>query len=183
MYHCPEGGRLHDLEPRRRRAGADHDQRHGQRDRDEDERGRDHEQHETAGHEPEQQLGVRRDARHRSGDAAEAAGCHSGDLQHVGRHAEGAEGDRQEAEDHITVKQGKKGVKGVRVKLTGPGIKKTVKTGKNGKVKVTLKPGKPGIIKVVILPKTKVNGKIVKVKACNTQRIGVVGVYEPPVTG
>ena len=59
----------------------------------------------------------------------------------------------------IAVKKGKKGVKGVRVKLTGPGIKKTVKTGKNGTVKVVLKPGKPGIIKVVILPKTKVNGK------------------------
>ncbi len=85
----------------------------------------------------------------------------------------------------ISVKKGKtkKGVKGVRVKLTGPGIKKVVKTGKNGKIKVSLKPGKPGIIKVVILPKKKVNGKWVKVKACNTQRIGVVGVYEPPVTG
>ncbi len=84
---------------------------------------------------------------------------------------------------NITVKQGKKGVKGVKVKIAGPGIKRTVTTGKKGNVKVTLKPGKPGIIKVVILPKKKVNGKWVKVKACNTQRIGVVGVYEPPVTG
>jgi len=73
----------------------------------------------------------------------------------------------------ISVKKGKKGVKGAKVKITGPGIKKTVKTAKNGKVKVTLKPGKPGIIKVVIK-----GGK-----ACNSQRIGVVGVYEPPVTG
>jgi len=34
-------------------------------------------------------------------------------------------------------------------------------------------PSQPGIIKVVI------EGA----KACNSQRIGVVGVYEPPVTG
>jgi hypothetical protein len=38
---------------------------------------------------------------------------------------------------------------------------------------VTLKPSKAGIIKV----------QIVGVKACNTQRLGVVGVFEPPVTG
>ena len=73
----------------------------------------------------------------------------------------------------VKVTQGKKGVAGVKVKITGPGISKTVKTGKNGKVTVTVKPSKPGIIKVEIQNK----------KACNTQRIGVVGVYEPPVTG
>ena len=47
---------------------------------------------------------------------------------------------------------------------------KTVKTGKNGKATVTFKPSKPGIIKVAIQG----------AKACNTQRIGVVGVVEPP---
>ena len=75
----------------------------------------------------------------------------------------------------ITVKvtQGTKAVAGVKVKITGPGISKTVTSGKNGKVTVTVKPSKPGIIRVEI------QGK----KACNTQRIGVVGVFEPPVTG
>ena len=75
----------------------------------------------------------------------------------------------------ITVKvtKGKKAVAGATVKITGPGISKTVKTGKNGKVTLTVKPSKPGIIRVEILG----------AKACNTQRIGVVGVYEPPVTG
>ena len=48
-----------------------------------------------------------------------------------------------------------------------------MKSGKNGKVTVTVKPSKPGIIKV----------EIQDTKACNTQRIGVVGVFEPPVTG
>ena len=36
-----------------------------------------------------------------------------------------------------------------------------------------LRPGKAGIMLV----------KITSVKACNTARIGVVGVFEPPVTG
>ena len=73
----------------------------------------------------------------------------------------------------VKVTQGKKGVAGAKVKITGAGISKTVKSGKNGKVTVTFKPTKPGIIKVEIQNK----------KACNTQRIGVVGVFEPPVTG
>ena len=73
----------------------------------------------------------------------------------------------------IRVTQGSKGVSGVKVKLTGPGISKIVTTGKNGKVKVTIKPSQPGIMRLAI------QGK----KACNAQRVGVVGVYEPPVTG
>ena len=74
---------------------------------------------------------------------------------------------------NVKVTKGKKPVAGAKVKITGPGINKTVKTGKNGKVTVTVKPGKPGIIRVAIQD----------AKTCNTQRIGVVGVYEPPVTG
>ena len=73
----------------------------------------------------------------------------------------------------VKVTQGKKGVAGAKVKITGAGISKTVVSGKNGKVTVTIKPTKPGIITVEIQNK----------KACNTQRIGVVGVFEPPVTG
>ena len=73
----------------------------------------------------------------------------------------------------VKVTQGKKGVAGAKIKITGPGISKTVTSGKNGKVTVTVKPSKPGIIRVEIQNK----------KACNTQRIGVVGVFEPPVTG
>ena len=74
---------------------------------------------------------------------------------------------------NVKVTKGKKPVAGAKVKITGPGINKTVKTGKNGKVTVTVKPGKPGIIRVAIQG----------ANTCNTQRIGVVGVYEPPVTG
>ena len=73
----------------------------------------------------------------------------------------------------VTVKKGSKGVAGAKVKITGPGISKTVRTGKNGVVIASVKPAKPGIIRV----------SIVGAKACNTQRIGAIGVYEPPVTG
>ncbi len=73
----------------------------------------------------------------------------------------------------VRVTKGKKAVAGVSVKISGPGITKTVKSGKNGIVSVSFKPTHPGIIKV----------EVVGTKACNTQRIGVVGSYEPPVTG
>ena len=73
----------------------------------------------------------------------------------------------------VKVTQGKKGVAGATVKITGPGISMNVKSGKGGKVSVIVMPTKPGIIKVEIQNR----------KACNTQRIGVVGVFEPPVTG
>jgi uncharacterized repeat protein (TIGR01451 family) len=72
----------------------------------------------------------------------------------------------------LKVTQGTKRVV-ARIKLTGPGFSKTVRTGKNGLVTVSLKPSKAGIVKV----------QIVGTKACNTQRLGVVGVFEPPLTG
>ena len=66
-----------------------------------------------------------------------------------------------------------KAVKGARVVVSGPGIKKTGRTNARGFVTFVVKPTKPGIIRV----------EIKGAKACNTQRIGVVGVFEPPVTG
>ena len=69
--------------------------------------------------------------------------------------------------------KGTKGITGARIKLTGPGVSKTVRTGKNGLVVVSFLPSKPGIVKV----------QIVGAKACNSQRLGVVGVFEPPLTG
>jgi hypothetical protein len=73
----------------------------------------------------------------------------------------------------VSVKKGSKAVGGAKVKVTGAGTSKAVSTGKNGKILVTIKPNKPGIVRV----------EIVGTKACNTQRLGVVGVFEPPVTG
>jgi uncharacterized repeat protein (TIGR01451 family) len=73
----------------------------------------------------------------------------------------------------IKVVEGKKPGKGVKVRITGPGINRTVTTNAKGLVRVTLRPSKAGILRFVIT----------NAKACNTQRIGVVGVFEPPVTG
>jgi hypothetical protein len=72
-----------------------------------------------------------------------------------------------------TVTQGKKRIAGAKVTIVGPGFKLTVKTNKAGVALATVKPKRAGIIRLSITNK----------KACNTQRIGVVGVFEPPVTG
>ncbi len=73
----------------------------------------------------------------------------------------------------IRVTKGSKGVAGTKLQITGAGIKKTVKSGKKGWVVAKVQATKAGIIKVAILGN----------KACASQRVGVVGSYEPPVTG
>ena len=62
---------------------------------------------------------------------------------------------------------------GVAVRFTGIGLNKVVKTNKQGVARIGITPSKAGIMLV----------RITNVKACNSARIGVVGVFEPPVTG
>jgi uncharacterized repeat protein (TIGR01451 family) len=64
-------------------------------------------------------------------------------------------------------------VKGVAVRFTGNGLAKVVKTNAKGVARLTVSPSRAGIVLV----------RITSAKACNTARIGVVGVFEPPVTG
>ena len=64
-------------------------------------------------------------------------------------------------------------VEGVAVRFAGTGFAKVVTTNKQGIARLTLTPSKAGIMLV----------KITSAKACNSARIGVVGVFEPPVTG
>ncbi len=64
-------------------------------------------------------------------------------------------------------------VSGVAVRFSGKGIAKVVRTNKQGVARLALRPSKAGIMLV----------KITSAKACNSARIGVVGVFEPPVTG
>jgi hypothetical protein len=64
-------------------------------------------------------------------------------------------------------------VKGVKVRFTGAGVSKSAHTNRKGVARVTIKTTKAGIIQV----------RITNAKACNTARIGVVGVFQPPVTG
>jgi uncharacterized repeat protein (TIGR01451 family) len=71
------------------------------------------------------------------------------------------------------VTRSKTPVAGIAVRFTGSGLTKLVKTNKQGVARLSVKPSKAGIMIV----------RITSAKACNTARIGVVGVLEPPVTG
>jgi uncharacterized repeat protein (TIGR01451 family) len=71
------------------------------------------------------------------------------------------------------VTKSKTPVRGIKVRFTGVGLNKVVKTNKQGVARVGVTPSKAGIMVV----------RITNVKACNSARIGVVGVFEPPVTG
>ena len=82
-----------------------------------------------------------------------------------------ANGDRQIVLAKVT--RSRTPVQGVAVRFTGTGLAKVVTTNKQGIARLTLTPSKAGIMLV----------KIASVKACNSARIGVVGVFEPPVTG
>jgi uncharacterized repeat protein (TIGR01451 family) len=64
-------------------------------------------------------------------------------------------------------------VKGVKVRFTGVGLSLSATTNAKGVAAVGFKTTRAGIIRV----------HITNVKACNTARIGVVGVFQPPVTG
>ena len=66
-----------------------------------------------------------------------------------------------------------KPVAGARVRLVGPGINKVVKTGKNGVVSVSVNAKQAGIVTITVVGK----------KSCSSTRLGVVGTFEPPVTG
>jgi uncharacterized repeat protein (TIGR01451 family) len=78
------------------------------------------------------------------------------------------------AKQRVTVRVTAAGkpVRGARVLVKGPGIARSVVTKRNGFAVIALKPSRPGIVTVSI------RGK----RGCNTQRIGIVGVFEPPVT-
>jgi uncharacterized repeat protein (TIGR01451 family) len=71
------------------------------------------------------------------------------------------------------VTRSRNAVAGVAVRFTGTGLAKVVKTNRQGIARLSLTPSKAGIMLV----------KITSAKACNSARIGVVGVFEPPVTG
>ena len=71
------------------------------------------------------------------------------------------------------VTQSRNPVPGVAVRFTGTGLAKVVMTNNQGIARLRLTPGKAEIMLV----------KITSAKACNTARIGVIGAFEPPVTG
>jgi uncharacterized repeat protein (TIGR01451 family) len=73
----------------------------------------------------------------------------------------------------VKVTRAGKAVPNAKVRFKGPGIFKTVTTKKTGMVVTKLRPSKSGIVRVSVVNK----------KACSAKRIGVLGTFEPPVTG
>jgi hypothetical protein len=65
-----------------------------------------------------------------------------------------------------------KRLRGVAVTARGPGIKVTHRTNKKGVARFSLKPRSPGVLSLTVPGRS----------AC-TRRVGIVGAFEPPVTG
>ena len=75
---------------------------------------------------------------------------------------------------HITITSHGHVVKGVRVRITGPGIALTTKASNSkGQILQLLKPRKAGI--VIFRP--------LATPSCKVPRVGITGVFTPPVTG
>jgi uncharacterized repeat protein (TIGR01451 family) len=79
--------------------------------------------------------------------------------------------------DKVTIKvtAGSKSVKGVKVILSGAGVKKSAKTNGKGMAVLRINPKKPGLITVTVAESNH--------DLCGPKRIGVVGVFLPPLTG
>jgi uncharacterized repeat protein (TIGR01451 family) len=75
----------------------------------------------------------------------------------------------------VKVTAGKKRMKGVRVVVTGAGVRKTARTNGKGVAVLRVNPKKPGLITITAVETNQ--------KVCGPKRIGVVGVFLPPLTG
>ena len=78
--------------------------------------------------------------------------------------------------DRVTakVRAGSKPMKGAKVLVKGVGVRKTGMTNGKGVVVIAINPRKPGLITITTLESQ---------KSCGAKRIGVVGVFLPPLTG
>jgi hypothetical protein len=79
--------------------------------------------------------------------------------------------------DRVTTKvtAAAKRVKGAKVAIAGAGVKKTGLTNGKGVAVLRVNPKKPGIITITVVESNQ--------KLCGPKRIGVVGVFLPPLTG
>ena len=73
----------------------------------------------------------------------------------------------------VVVREAGKPVKGVRVVITGRGVTKRTKTNAVGVARFVIVGRSPGILQI----------RVPSHATCRTQRIGVLGVFTPPVTG
>jgi uncharacterized repeat protein (TIGR01451 family) len=74
-----------------------------------------------------------------------------------------------------TVSAGSKRMKGAKVGISGAGLAKTARTNARGVAVLVINPRKPGIITVTVVESHQ--------STCGPKRIGVVGVFLPPLTG
>jgi uncharacterized repeat protein (TIGR01451 family) len=74
----------------------------------------------------------------------------------------------------VKVTAGKKRVKGVRVLVTAPGVRKTGRTNAKGMAIIRVNVKRPGLMQISTLGKR---------DSCGPKRIGVVGIFLPPLTG
>jgi uncharacterized repeat protein (TIGR01451 family) len=79
--------------------------------------------------------------------------------------------------DKVTVKvtAGKKRVKGTKVSIFGAGVKKTGRSNAKGIALMRINPRRAGLITITAIETNQ--------KVCGPKRIGVVGVFLPPLTG
>jgi hypothetical protein len=73
----------------------------------------------------------------------------------------------------VTVREAGKPVARVQVVVTGKGVTKRARTNNAGLATISFTPSRPGILQV----------RVPTHATCSRQRIGVVGVFTPPVTG
>jgi uncharacterized repeat protein (TIGR01451 family) len=73
----------------------------------------------------------------------------------------------------VRVREAGKPVQGVRVVITGRGVTKRANTNANGLARFVIMGRSPGILQI----------RVPAHATCRTQRIGVLGVFTPPVTG
>ena len=73
----------------------------------------------------------------------------------------------------VLVREAGKPVKGVRVVITGRGLSKRATTNASGRARFVIVGRSPGILQI----------RVPSHATCRTQRIGVLGVFTPPVTG
>jgi len=73
----------------------------------------------------------------------------------------------------VVVREAGKPVKSVRVVVTGRGVAKRANTNANGVARLVIVGRSPGILQI----------RVPSHATCRTQRIGVLGVFTPPVTG
>ena len=105
------------------------------------------------------------------GEAPAAAAC----VPDADRLAEDDQGGRQARPGQREGHRRPKRVKGTKVAIFGAGVRKTGRSNPNGMAVIRINPKKAGLITITAIETNQ--------RVCGPKRIGVVGVFLPPLTG